>query len=387
MSDSVQGLIQQLKTKEAALEQVKRDAEDRANRIESYNENILQSVPSGVLTYNKEKIITTFNHAAGEILSLSAESVLMRSYLDVFKKSEKMIRMLDETLEKEKALLRLECEVERVDGKKVWLGLNISLLYDKNRKMIGATLVFTDLSEKKMLEEQLSLKKRLEMMGEMSAWIAHEFRNYMSTILGFSRLLEKKLDGEEDPRKGMIKAITNELSAMEQLITALLSYGKKMVIHPKPVTISSLLHPLITQFSENPIYKKINWFVTLEAPIPQMNLDPVLMRQAFSNLIQNAIEAMPDGGELEVRAYMSPAGRGQVNISDDGTGIPEGAASKIFLPFFTTKEQGTGLGLALVHKVILSHNGHISFESSKEQGTTFTVSLPLEKTDVIPESI
>ncbi len=374
--DTFQGLIQELKEKEEELERLKAAAEEHAGRVESYNENILQSVPSGVLTVNRKKTITTFNHAAGTILDLPEASVLNRSYEDVFGENQKMVLLLTETLDKEVDMLRQECEVERSAGKKIWLGLNTSLLRDRDEKIIGATLVFTDLTEKKMLEEQVALKKRLTMMGEMSAWVAHEFRNYMSTILGFARLLEKKLDGDK-VKQEMILSITNELAAMEHLITELLSYSRKREIRATPTALSGLIEPIIKQFSEMEAHAQAGLTVSIEEGLPDIELDPILMRQAFTNLIQNALESIGQGGAIHLTVFSRTAQRIQIEIADTGSGISEEHLDKVLLPFFTTKEKGTGLGLALVHKIVLSHNGHMTVESLEGKGTTFVIVLPV----------
>lgn len=376
MIDTFQGLIQQLKQKEQELERLKREAEDHAKSVESYNENILQSVTSGVLTFNCEKKVTTFNAAAGDILNLSPGWAMQRSYEDVFGKNNKMVSLLDETLQEEKEGLRQECEVERSDGKKIWLGMNTSLLRDRKDQLIGAILIFTDLTEMKMLQDQVELKKRLTVMGEMSAWIAHEFRNYMATIFGFSRLLSKKIEGN-DPGQGMIKAITNELSAMERLITELLSYAKKTALHYDSVALVPLLEEIREQFITTGSYPHIQWSFSFPERMPEILLDPLLIRQAFSNLIQNALEAMEEEGTLCLAVALRPAGAVRIEISDTGPGISRENLDKVFLPFFTTKQKGTGLGLALVHKIILSHNGQISIESAEGKGTTFMITLPL----------
>lgn len=381
--NTFEGLIQELKSKEEELERLKKVAEDRAKRIEGHNENILQSVPSGVLTVDREKKITTFNTAAGTILALPPELALGESYESLFLKNPKMMQLLDRTLEEERDMLRQDCAVEQSPGKKIWLGLSTSLLRDRNGGIIGATLVFTDLTEKKMLEEQVELKKRLAMMGEMSAWVAHEFRSYMGTILGFSRLLEKKLE-QGDPKKSMIKSITSELSSMEYLISELLSYSKKTVVEPSPIILTEMLQRLVRQFQESGQYPHITWEIDLEADFPEIKLDSVLMRQAFTNLIQNALDVMPEAGQLKMRAFRRPAVRRvQIEISDTGPGIPEDALDKVFLPFFTTKNKGTGLGLALVHKIILSHNGHIMVANNRQKGARFTVILPVNRGQVI----
>ncbi len=377
--NTFEGLIQELKSKEEALEQLKKEAEDRAKRIESYNENILQSVPSGVLTFNCEKTITTFNTAAEAILDLPSDQALKKSYESIFENNPKMVRLLNKTLEKAQDILRQDCMIEHADGKKMWLGLSTSLLRDRNDQIIGATLVFTDLTEKKMLEEQVELKKRLVMMGEMSAWVAHEFRSYMGTILGFSRLLEKKL-GAGDERQAMVQSITDELLSMEHLITELLSYSKKTVLAPTPTVLTDLLTRIKDQFDESGHYPEIDWALSFEADFPEIKLDQVLMRQSFTNLIQNALDAMEGKGCLKINAFFRRAARRvQIEISDTGDGIAEEDLHKVFLPFFTTKNKGTGLGLALVHKIILAHNGHITVESRAGAGTLFTIILPVKQ--------
>jgi len=373
-----QDLIRQLKEKEEALEEMRKAAEAHADRVGSFNEKILQSVPSGVLTVNCDKIITTFNKAAGVILDLSPDSILQQPYKTVFEKNEKMIYFLEETLAKEQDMIRQECEIDRPDSKKIWLGLNTSLLRDSDGQIIGVTIVFTDLTEKKEMEEQIALKKRLTMMGEMSAWIAHEFRNYMGTILGFSRLLEKRL--EEDPEAGeMICEITDELSAMERLITELLSYSKKREINATLISLPLLIEKSIKSFAENKRYAAAKLGSTFEHELPMIELDPTLMRQAFSNLIQNALEVIKADGVVHVTVFRRSREKVQIEVTDDGNGISKEVIDKVLLPFFTTKENGTGLGLALAHKIVLSHNGHITIESLEGKGTTVTIVLPIHQ--------
>lgn len=375
--DTFEGLIRQLKQKEESLELQKGKAEEHAESVESYNENILQSVTSGVLTFNGEKKIMTFNAAASAILNVPLEAAKGKTYLDLFGENQKITSFLEQTLEKEREIFREECEVERLDKDRIWLGLNTSLIRDRQNHIIGATLVFTDLTEMKMLQEQIELKKRLAVMGEMSAWIAHEFRNYMGTILGFSRLLSKKLE-PKDAGQEMIQAITDELSSMERLITELLSYGKRAEVHPVPVAMIPLLKDLMQEFIVSQKYSNIRWITSFPPVVPEVKLDPVLINRAFSNLLRNALEAMEGRGEIRLRVLTRPAGMIQVEISDNGPGIPKENLDKIFLPFFTTKDEGTGVGLSLVHKIILSHGGHLSVGSVEGKGTTFRIILPLQ---------
>ncbi len=367
--DTFQALILQLKQKERTLEGLKRDAEARAKSVESYNENILQSVTSGVITLDLQKRITTFNAAAGGILNLTSETVMGKSYAAVM--GADLTAVLDEIGTREPG--RMEYPVRRPDAVVIWVGMNSSALRNGEGVMIGSTIVLTDLTEIKHLQEQIEIKRRLALMGEMSAWVAHEFRNYMSTIMGFSSLLAKKIP-TDDPKQGMAQAITQEVLAMERLITQLLDYAKTSVIHPERVALETLLRQVIDQFS----VPTIRFHSALEEV--EAFLDPVLIQQAFVNLIQNAVEAMDGRGEIRIDMTRRPGEVVRIRIADTGPGIPMERMDQLFLPFFTTKEKGTGLGLALAHKIVLAHNGRISVESTEGEGATFTVALPVSAT-------
>ena len=172
---------------------------------------------------------------------------------------------------------------------------------------------------------------------------------------------------------------------MDRLITELLSYGKRMTIHPVPVALEPLLKDLMEHFIATGASPKIRWSFSVADALPLIELDPVLIRQAFSNLIQNALEAMPDGGEIKMSVSVRPEGWIEVKIYDTGSGIAKEHLDKIFLPFYTTKEKGTGLGLALVHKIILAHNGHVTVKCAEGGGTCFIAHFSLESHAVHPK--
>ncbi len=252
--------------------------------------------------------------------------------------------------------------------------MNTSLLRDHRNKIIGAALVFTDLTEMKRLQDQVELSKRLTVMGELSAWIAHEFRNYMGTILGLSRLLSKNIDSDH-PGQAMIKTINQELSSMDRLITEILSYAKRTTVQRVAVLMDSLLAGLMEQFIATGAYPHIRWSASFAEGL-KASVDPLLMQQAISNIIQNALEAMQGEGTIDISSVVRPDNIVEIKISDTGPGISKDHLDKIFLPFFTTKEKGTGLGLPLVQKIIFSHGGRVSVESLEGTGTTFTLHLP-----------
>jgi PAS domain S-box-containing protein len=364
--DTFHDMVSTLKDKEKELEILRQKAEDRALAIEGYNENILQSVPSGVMSFDENLKIMKINKAAGKILEVKEETVIGKHHTEILGKP------ITDLLNEKKFIERGEISYRTVSGKRIWLGLTLSPLRDQSGKSIGQILVFTDLTHLKAVESQMELRARLSSLGELSAGIAHELRNPMGVIAGYTKLLSKK--GEESLQP-IIKNISKEIAVMDRIISDFLSFAKPAELTMIDLDLKAMIGNCITAIrgekSDIPVRLNIEGRPTIKG-------DEVFLRQAFINIIQNAVEAMPQGGTLTIEAVPSadPARDIDIVISDTGHGISEDIIDKIFLPFFTTKERGTGLGLAIVHKIVVSHGGTISVKSSDE-GTTFTMRLPL----------
>jgi PAS domain S-box-containing protein len=366
--DTFHELVSQLKEKERELEVLRKKAEDRATAIEGYNENILQSVPSGVISFDEEMRITKLNLAAERILELTGETITGKHQSEVLQKP------ITDYLSKKEFIERGEIAYRTPSGKRIWLGLALTPLKDGKGATIGQLLVFTDLTHLKAIESQMALRDKLSSLGEISAGIAHELRNPMAVIAGYTKLLSKKAEGTLQPP---VEAIAKEIAVMDRIISDFLSFAKPAELTPSAINIKAMIDQCVASVTgeRNDIAAE----VTVDGSF-SVKGDEVFLRQAFINLLQNAAEAMPRGGNLKVKSSPFGAAEGflDISISDTGHGISEEVKNKIFLPFFTTKEKGTGLGLAIVHKIIISHGGNISVESS-EKGTTFTVRLPSGK--------
>jgi two-component system, NtrC family, sensor histidine kinase PilS len=364
--DTFHDLVAKLKEKERELELLKNRAEDRAMTIEGYNENILQSVPSGVISFDEELKITKINHAAEKILEIKGESATGNLYTDM------LMSPITDLLVSKKLIERNEISYLTPSGKKIWLGLTLSPLKDGAGTTIGQILVFTDLTHLKAIESQMNLRDKLSSLGEISAGIAHELRNPMAVIAGYTKLLLRKVD---DAAKPTVDAISKEIVVMDRIISDFLSFAK-----PPALSIASVdLNPIIDACVQSITVERDDIVRHLDIDrLPPIKGDEVLLRQAFTNLVQNAVDAMPQGGALSIKAMpVTVPGSNVLDIiiSDTGHGISENIRDKIFLPFFTTKEKGTGLGLAIVHKIVVSHGGSISVESS-DKGTTFRIRFP-----------
>jgi PAS domain S-box-containing protein len=366
--NAFQDVTRQLKEKEKELERLKALAEQRAENVETYNENILQCVTNGVMTFDKNCNLTTINRAALEMLHVHREQVAGRTAQELFGDNE-LARTVQGTLEKKVPSARMEAMLDRPYGR-LWLGYNTAVLTDRQAAALGVIVSFSDLTEVKRLQEQVELRERLSALGEMSAGIAHELRNPMAVISGYLTLLSKKSDpaGQET-----IRSITNEINGMNRIIGDLLTFARPAALNRVKVNlkemITSCLAAVLHAKGENSRIETL-----LKLADVEISVDEVLMRQALSNLLQNAVEAMPDGGALTIEAQTDRDLT--IVVRDTGTGIPSDKLKKIFLPFFTLKDTGVGMGLALVHKIVTSHGGRIDVASTAGKGTVFTVILP-----------
>ncbi|HEB75129.1 MAG TPA: PAS domain-containing protein [Nitrospirae bacterium] len=361
--DTFHELVARLKENERELEQLRRRAEDRAEEVESYSDNIVQSVPSGVVSLDNDLRLTKVNNAAAAILRYRPEDIVGKPYHEVFRSP------LRELIEKRESLKRGEYLYENAAGEKRWIGLNMSSLFNRNGETIGLILIFTDLTELKSLEKQIRLREWLSSLGEISLGIAHELRNPMAVITGYAKILSRKKELRSIPE---VETIVKEINVMDRIIGDFLSFAKPITPNMMEVDMRELIENIVE------VVLKERRDIKLDALLKDYTLrsDEVLLRQAFYNLVRNAVEAMPDGGILTIVAKRED-GTLMIAVSDTGNGIPEEIRDKVFLPFYTTRERGTGLGLAVVHKNVTLLGGTVNFVSSGE-GTTFFVRLPIE---------
>ena len=365
--DTFHELVSQLKEKERELEVLRKQAEDRATAIEGYNENILQSVQSGVVSLDEEMKITKINLAAAKILEVKKESVIGQYHTEVLN-----IPITD-FLQNRKVIERGEISYVTPSGKRIWLGLTLSPLRNSEGATIGQILIFTDLTHLKAIESQMELRNKLSSLGEISAGIAHELRNPMGVIAGYTKLLSKKADESLRPT---VDAISREIVVMNRIISDFLSFARPVELTLADIDLKAIIEYCVMATAEK--RNDVDLQLSIDN-LPIIQGDEVLMRQAFINLLQNSLDAMPQGGKLTIVASLSSTDFLDITVSDTGHGISENVKDKIFLPFFTTKEKGTGLGLAIVHKIVISHGGTIHADSS-DKGTAFRLRFPVKYT-------
>ncbi|KPL00020.1 MAG: hypothetical protein AMJ90_08940 [candidate division Zixibacteria bacterium SM23_73_2] len=351
------------------------------DRLSNYLNNILESINSGVLAIKKDGKINLFNRAAEEILGYGSKEVLGKDYLEVFGQGLEIEKTPLHTLNTKRVHLNQEKEVFTKSRKKIPLGFSTSLLTDADGNLLGAVETFFDLSHIKRLEEEITRVKTLAALGEMAATVAHEVRNPLGGISGFADILEKDL-GPDDPRQRWVKKIIQGVEILNRLVINLLDYTRVVKLSPCKVDFKKFLDDTLNFFQMDNLSKRedVSIIRNFEKKDLVCKIDPEQFRQVVLNLLRNSVQAMPRGGEIEVSVLssLSKNQEGEVilKITDPGVGMDKKTKEKLYMPFFTTKEGGTGLGLATVKKIVEAHRGEVQIKSTEGRGTEVQISFP-----------
>jgi len=349
----------------------------RAEASERLSSEIVASLTSGLLVVDGRGHIRTLNPAGQAMLGLRADE-WQGPYRDVLKRAAPVADVLEECLRTGLPIARRSIAIPPMQNSTVsHLGLTVSPVRDDGSGAEqGVICLFTDLTEVMELEEQLRLKDSLARLGEMTAGIAHEFRNGLATIHGYSRLFD--LDTLEPTYRPYVQAIREETEALGQVVTNFLSFARPTQLTLAPVETSVLVERAADDIRSD--VRARGGAVIVEGQFGRVDGDEVLLRQALSNLCRNAFEACDQASvvpRIVIEGQSDPThGVIRISVSDNGPGVAESVASRVFRPFFTTKPHGTGLGLALVQKIIVTHNGRVSFSNEPGSGARFVVTLP-----------
>lgn len=366
-----QRVIEDLRKKEAELGRLYAEQKSKAESLEEYNRHILSSMSGGVISADSDGNLVTLNRAAGEMLDIQTEGTVGRQYSDVLA-HQTLTEILGVALKSGRTLKDVEIKVIK-GGVESTLRVSSSVLRGGGGEVLGAALLLTDITELKRLQESILLKEKLAFLGEMSAGIAHQFKNSLGSIIGFSNLLRKKGSSIET-----IDKIVKESMMLNDVVESFLSFAKPAEVNPSvldlKVLIEEALEPLHGEMKNKGIVERVSF----DRTPPNIVGDAVLLQQAFANLLRNSIDAMPDGGSLDIDSVQNDR-TVVIRIRDTGRGIPKELISHVFTPFFSLTEGGVGLGLPIVHRIITSHRGSIEIESEEGMGTTVTVHLPKEE--------
>ena len=364
--------------KEEVIQRLTRQLED----VKNVTESIIQSIGSGIIITEMNDSITYINRAGERMLGYSKEEVIGRP-LSLFGLKEKQSAIPSFLNNPDDLDTRKEGWMMKRDHAEFPVGFTVNNHLSIRGEKIGKIVVFRDLTNVYKIQEEILRMDRLVALGKLASGIAHELRNPLAGIKTTAQALGEEMTGD-DSRREYLHRITKEIDRLNDLLKTFFSFAKPQNLNLVHCHIKDIINEIIPFLIKEIADKGIHFSETYHPQLPKVEVDKTQMHQVFLNLFLNAIQAMPNGGELRIEANPvispSPAGSKQhfikVVISDSGRGIPPHIIHKIFDPFFTTKSRGIGLGLSITYQIIKKHGGAIKVDSQWEKGTSFVINLP-----------
>jgi signal transduction histidine kinase len=378
ITDAIQDAVTKLKAQERAT-QARADASDRLSS------EIISNLTAGLLVVGNTGEIRILNPAGRRMLGVG-DTTVGGSYRDLLGEGSALGASIDECLRSGRPIIRRRVTLPDARGVSgpTSLGVSVSPMLSAEQELQGAICLFTDLTTVTALEEQLRLRESLAALGELTAGLAHEFRNGLSTIHGYGRLLDP--DRVPEPYRSYVEGIRQETEALGEIVTSFVNFAR-----PTELTLATVGLAAVSERAADEIRGDVEargGALTVRGEFGDVPGDEVLLRQAFSNLCRNALEACTEHGVAPAIVIEGSVDRIQrlarVSVTDNGPGVDPAAGDRIFRPFFTTKRTGTGLGLALVQKIVVSHNGRVIVRPGAEGGARFEVALPIPPRPLAP---
>lgn len=329
---------------------------------------ILSSLQIGVLSVDENLEITYLNQTAKELLQINEQWDSLPG--------RKFRKILSEAIKTKRHFNQHVLQLPLDDGTRYY-SVNAAPIFSAGGKVTGAVSVFQDVTETKTRENELLQMEKFSLVAELAAGTAHEIRNPMTTLRGFLQILLQEF---EPNTRGYeyCKLMINEIDRANSIIKEFLLLTKPAAPVMQKVQLHNLLDEIFLLIESKSLLENVELCKNYMPSLPLVEADPAQIKQVFLNIATNAIQAMPNGGKLtistETRDNMAV-----VRFTDTGCGLDESQISKIFDPFYTTKEEGTGLGLTISYRIIENHWGRIYVDSVPQKGTTFTIELPASK--------
>lgn len=350
------------------------------DQLDLLHRSIIESVDTGIMTVNMTGQIKSFNRAAVEITGLKFREIENRQFTDVFNDLPLPGRMIAGGPDAMAVKTRFETPFLSRNGENLLLGGSVSPLRAPDGTTIGNIIIFQDLTTINEMRESLEKSRRLAFIGEIAAGLAHEIRNPLASISGCIQMLKREL-GLNETNEKLMQIILRGKDQLESFLKDFLLLARPAPGIREDIDVRDTIRDILDSMRYVP-----DWHEALRVVLKMPDVSLVIhanrneLRQIIWNIVLNAIQAMPDGGELTVEAHpLSIGGRPgtELRILDTGCGIDERGLKKIFEPFYTTREKGTGLGLAVVSRIVEGYGGRVDIQSEPRRGTACTLWLPV----------
>ena len=349
---------------------------------------VVDNIDRGVVAIDREGRIALINPAAQSCTGLSERQSLGRHYEELFSGQQGLLALIATAMHAGRSISDDEnILLHRPTASPLPISASVSPLFTDSGEQEGVVLIIRDLSRLRELEEAVRRADRLSMLGTLAAGLAHEIKNPLGGIKGAAQLLDLEL-GSDSPLQEYTGIMIKEVERVNGIIEELMDLARPRPPQFTAVNITKVLSDIVLFQKEAYRGKLVDFALTLDPSIPPIQGDENLLTRLFLNLIKNAAEAIDSQGRVEIGTKVAsdyhlqnlgkrPVSLIQIEIRDNGRGIPADELEMIFTPFYTTKNRGSGLGLATCQKIVDSHRGFLHVESRLGEGTTFVVSLPL----------
>jgi len=379
--ETFQSVVAKLQQQRKELEHLTALASERADSAEKFSERIVASMPSGLIAFDGNGLSIVINAPGRALIDFEGDA-RGQPVAKLLANLPSLAEMVENCLRTGQIYRREEIQYVTPNRLLRQLGGTIAPVdLPPELGARGALCLLTDITEVTQLREQVALKRNLESLGEMSAGLAHEFKNAIAVLHGYVQLLQNL---ELDERGDMVtSSLLNEVRNLSELVTAFLNFARPQPLELDNISLIDLLHECILEVKALYQQQDIDLIFDAEGTtLPQVQADERMLRQAILNLLRNAAQAIEDSSQERRVTLRGSRQRDEesewavIEIEDTGTGIPDSDLQRIFIPFFTTKEKGHGIGLALAHRVITEHGGDLTAANSKTGGAVFTLRLP-----------
>ena len=342
------------------------------DRMKSYTQYVVESMANGLISLDAKGVVTNINPAAAELMGVSKSKAQGLSFDSLLPENADEIRSV---LWDDNTVLNTEIRYMRPDDSLIPMSLSATQVKDSGGGSLGAVILLNDLREVRELHERARRAEHLASIGRMAATVAHEIRNPLSSIRGLAQYFVANTDDPEE--ETYAQTIVAESDRLDTVVSELLDYARPLQLNLEETVITTLFEDTIGAISREAEENGIEMEQDVSPDIPVTQVDRDRFLQVLLNLTQNSIAAMPDGGKLTLRANWIKELRSILLVVEDtGAGISQEDMPRLFEPFFTTRTHGTGLGLAVVRKIVDAHNGKIDVESEKGKGTRVKLAIP-----------
>ncbi|MCL4302041.1 MAG: response regulator [Anaerolineae bacterium] len=354
--------------------------------LRTFNEDIIQNMSNGLIAMDQEGYITAFNPAASQMLGYRQDEALHHPLTQMIEPSAELIKIFNETMTTGRTYTHQEITVRHREGHSLSVSASTAPLggVDRAGRPIGVVAVLEDLSEVKAMEAERRRLDRLAALGEMSAVVAHEIRNPIAGIAAGIDYLTRKVAQDSPEFEGAVM-MRGEIQRVNRILEDILFVARPARLKLSNEDVAEIIEGVLQRFRSQVEESRVTIVFDYANNLPRLSVDRQRLEQLFTNLIINATQAMPNGGQLSLQTRAAPSQNRKpadeviVTIADTGPGIPVETQQHIFEPFFTTKTRGTGLGLTIARRIVEEHGGTISIESEAEHGTRFIICLPVAR--------